>query len=102
MLRFEIFFSTKCLGRVASRNILKRITKVLIAFKSWIGLNWGIKANYPHVMPGPIGRVPSVRVFLRDPNPYLCEFRWKPKKTLNGLVDVRDKGLNPAPPVYQF
>ena len=28
--------------------------------------------------PGPIGGVPSVGVFLRDPSPYLREFRRKP------------------------
>ena len=29
--------------------------------------------------PGPIGGVPSVGVFLRDPSPYLREFRRKPR-----------------------
>ena len=44
----------------------------------------------------------SVGVFLRDPSPYLREFRRKPRKTPNGYVDKRDQGLNLAPPVYQF
>ena len=36
------------------------------------------KANCPHVRPGPIGGV-----FLRDPSPYLREFRRKSWKTAN-------------------
>ena len=32
-----------------------------------------IKANCPLVRPGPIGDVPSVGVFLRDPSPYIRE-----------------------------
>ena len=44
------------------------------------------KANCPLVGPGPFGGVPSVGggVFLRDPSPYLREFRRKPRKTPNG------------------
>ena len=34
-----------------------------------------IKANYLHVGSGPAGGVPSMGVFLRDPSPYLSEFR---------------------------
>ena len=34
-------------------------------------------ANRPHVGPGSVSGVPSVVVFLRDPSPYLCEFRRK-------------------------
>ena len=34
----------------------------------------------------------SVEVFLRDPNPYLSEFRRKARKTPNNLVDKRDRG----------
>ena len=48
------------------------------------------------------GRILSVRVFLRDPSPYLREFRRKPRKIPNGQVDKRDRGMNLAPPVYQF
>ena len=44
----------------------------------------GFEANYPPVGPGPIGGMPSVKVFLRDPSPYLHEFLRKPRKTLNG------------------
>ena len=43
-----------------------------------------LKANCPLVGPGPIGGVPSVGVFQRDPSPYLREFRRKPRKTPNG------------------
>ena len=37
-----------------------------------------MKANCPLMGPGPIGGVPSVGVFIRDPRPYLREFRRKP------------------------
>ena len=60
------------------------------------------KANCPLVGPGHTGEVPSVGVFLRDSTPYLCEFRRKPWKTPNGLVDKRKLGLNLALPVYQL
>ena len=33
-----------------------------------------LKANCPLVRPGPIGGVPTVGVFLRDPNSYLPSF----------------------------
>ena len=60
----------------------------------------GIKADC--LGPNPIGGMPSVRFFLRDPSPYLPEFRRKPRKTPNGYVDKRDRGLNLAPPVFHF
>ena len=41
-------------------------------------------------------------VFLKDPSPYLREFWRKSRKIPNGFVDICDRGLNPAPPVYQF
>ena len=37
-----------------------------------------------HEGPKPMGWMPSVEVFLRDPSPYLREFRRKPRKTPNG------------------
>ena len=40
---------------------------------------------------------PSVCVFLRDPRPYLLEFRRKHRKTLNICVGKRDWGLNAKP-----
>ena len=49
-----------------------------------------------------LGGMPSVGVSLRDPSPYLSEFRRKPRKTTNGWVDKRDRGLNLVPPVFQF
>ena len=69
-----------------------------------VGLGWVVdfEANCPLVGPGPIEVVPSVGVFPRDPSPYLSEFRRNPRKTPNGEVDKRDRGLNLAPPVYQF
>ena len=50
--------------------------------------------------PRPVGGVPSVGGFLRDPSPYLREFKRKPLKIPNGLVYKRDRGLNLAPPVH--
>ena len=41
-------------------------------------------------------------VFLREPSPYLRQFRRKPRKTPKGQVYKRDRGLNLALPVYQF
>ena len=52
--------------------------------------------------PGSEGEMPSLRVFLRDPIPYLCMFRRKLWKTPNTLVNKRDRGLNLEPPVFQF
>ena len=62
----------------------------------------GFKAKCPLVGPGPIGGMPSVGVFLRDPSKFLREFRRKPRKTPNGKVDKRYQDLNVAPPVFQF
>ena len=45
---------------------------------------------------------PPWGVFLRDPNPYLREFRRKLRKTPNSYVVKRIRGLNPKPPVYQL
>ena len=61
-----------------------------------------IKVNYPHVGPGSVGGVSSLGVFLRDPSPYLREFRRKPRKTPKCNINKCDRGLNLAPPVYQF
>ena len=49
-----------------------------------IGLGCRFKANCPLVRLGPIGGVPSVEVFQKDPSPYLREFWRKPRKTPNG------------------
>ena len=54
----------------------------------------GFKANCSLVGPGPIGGMPSVGVFLRDPRPHLREFRRKPRKIPNGYVGKRDQVLN--------
>ena len=55
-----------------------------------------------HGGPRPMSGTPSVGVFLRDPSPYLREFWRNPRKTPNGLVNKRVRGLNLAPSVYQF
>ena len=49
----------------------------------WCG-GVGDKADCLKKGPRPISGMPSVGVFLRDPNPYLHEFRSKPRKTPNG------------------
>ena len=38
-----------------------------------------VKANSPHMGSGSAVGVPSLGIFLRDPSPYLCEFRRKPR-----------------------
>ena len=42
------------------------------------------KSNCPLVSPVTIGEMPSMGVFLRDPNPHLHEFWVKLQKTPNG------------------
>ena len=49
-----------------------------------MGWDVELKANYLLVGPDPLGIMPSVGVFLRDPSPYLREFQSKPHKTPNG------------------
>ena len=50
-----------------------------ILFSRWMdGCRY--ESNCPLVGPGSIGGLPSVGVFLRDPSPYLAEFRRKPRK----------------------
>ena len=61
-----------------------------------------LSPTVPFVEPGTIGGMPSVWFILRDPNPFLREFRRKSRKTPNDYVDKRDLESNPAPSVYQF
>ena len=69
-----------------------------------IGRLVGYRFKYicPLVGPGTIGCMPSVGVFLRDPNTYVSEFQRIALKTPNGEVDNSDRESNPPPPVYQF
>lgn len=39
---------------------------------------------------------------LRHPDPYLRKVKRKTQKTPNSYVDERDRGSNPALPVYQL
>ena len=58
-----------------------------LSVRGSVGVCWlvlGFESNCPLVGPGTIGGVLSVGVFLRDPSPYLGEFRRKPLKTPNG------------------
>ena len=50
----------------------------------WLLVRCKVKANCSFMGAGPVGEVPSVEVFLRDPSPYVREFRRKPRKTQNG------------------
>ena len=54
-------------------------------FEGWVVV--GVKADCLRDGPRPICGVPSVGVFLRDPSPYLSEFRRKPRKSPNGDFD---------------
>ena len=45
---------------------------VSFLFNFACNMGCGVKAKCHLVGPGPVGRVPSVGVFLRDPSPYLC------------------------------
>ena len=55
--------------------IINKIQKVNI-----IGLGSRNKASCPYMGLGPMREMPSWRIFLRDPSPYLRE----PRKTPNG------------------
>ena len=74
----------------------------VILYETWKRLGCRFKANCPLVGPGHVGGVPSVGVILRHPSPYLREFRRKPRETLKGYVDKRDRGLNLALPSTNF
>ena len=43
-----------------------------------------------------MGGVPSVRIFLRDPNPYLREFRRKPRENSERLGRQAGLGIEPG------
>ena len=46
----------------------------------WCGV--GVKADCLNIGPRPIGKLPSVGVFLRDPSPYLREFLYESEKSI--------------------
>ena len=48
------------------------------------GLGCRVEANCSLMGPGPVEKMLSVGVFLRDPRPYLDEFRRKSRNTPNG------------------
>ena len=67
---------------------MNKILKIVIQHQIFIPvdeillkLGWvvGFKANCPLVGPRPTGEELFVGVFLRNPRPYLCEFRKKPQ-----------------------
>ena len=100
---YILTFKTKIKWIEIIFHILKSITKAAfhivawniflnLFFKKWTlqitirNLVFGYESNCVHEEPGIIGGIPFVgeQVFLRDPRPYLREFRRKPRKTLNG------------------
>ena len=79
---FEQSRETSCWPPILSENW--RMEIALQQEWVWLGGVIGFKTNCLHMRPGPTGGVPFVGVFLRDPSPYLREFRRKPQKTQNG------------------
>ena len=67
--------------------------QMLFSDSGWMLVSCRLKANSPLVGFGPIGGVPSVEVFLRDPSSYLREFRRKPP---SGLGDKFVKYISTA------
>ena len=57
--------------------------RIISFYNDWLLVGCRLKANCRLVGPEPMGDVPSVGVFLRDPSAYLREFRRKPRKTPN-------------------
>ena len=57
--------------KLTRKRDIESILKILIIIIT--ASCWFFEVNCPLVEPGPIGGVPSVRVFLRNPSPYLCE-----------------------------
>ena len=53
-------------------------------FAAYITCSCRVKPDCLLVGSGTIGGMPSLGVFLREPDPYLREFRLKSRKTLNG------------------
>ena len=75
-LSSEIFLKNYSVGRKTQVGMYDMLR--------WVGLGCRFKGDCPLVGPEPKGGVPSVGIFLRDPSPYLREFRGKPRKTPNG------------------
>ena len=46
----------------------------------------GVKADCLKKGPRPIGGMPSVGVFLKDPSPYFREFRRKPRGIIGNVL----------------
>ena len=57
-----------------------------------------LKSIFPLMGPGTIGCRPCMGAFLRDPSPYLREFKKKTRKTVNGKVYKRDRKSDQASP----
>ena len=88
--------------KIIQTLIFWAVTRTFDIIFKFYGLDCEIKANCIHVGPGPARRVLSVGVILRDPNPYLHEFHWKPRKSPNRKVDKHYRESNTAHPVHQF
>ena len=78
----SLFNSVNRRNVVLQKNISYDADKWCFKYGLLVGCMF--ESNCPLVGPGTIGGIPSVRVFLRDPSPYLREFWRKPRKTPNG------------------
>ena len=77
------------LRRIMTKQLLEILKafqreEILIVQNKRLLVDCRVTANCPLVGPRPVKGVPFVGVFLRDPSPYLSEFRRKPRKTRNG------------------
>ena len=65
----------------------------------------GFEANCPLVGPGPMGGVPFVGVFLRNPSPYLCKFWIKlltsfPSTSFDGRIALPQLTFYETQPIF--
>ena len=107
-------FHNKLLKVQATILAIKRKSEFFLKMKFIVVENWLgwvdqiIKTKSPHVEPKPAGKCPPcvcVRGGLSKrswPSAGLRKFQRKPRKTPNDQVHKSDRGLNRAPPVFQF
>ena len=86
--------SSGCAQKLVDGRCQVHSSVALVDLAVRVGLGCRFKANCPHVGSGLKGDVPSVGVFLRHPSPYLCEFRRKPRKTLNSMAQLNNMLLH--------
>ena len=62
------------------KEAVHSLNKSFSYFRGLVVVGCRFESNCPLVGPGTIGGVSSEAVFLKDPSPYLSEFRRKPQK----------------------